>query len=89
MEQNPTPLVTPRATLSTAPDTLLVELDERRRASLARLSSTAPGKRYLARAEPDGTIILTPAVVMPAAEVQARISGMNDYLARARDATAA
>lgn len=50
-------------------DPLLIELDERRRASLGRLKTVKPGGRYLARTEPDGTIVLTPAVVLPAAEV--------------------
>lgn len=47
----------------------LVELDSRRRASLARLG--ADHRFYLARREPDGTIVLTPAVVQ--SELEARL----------------
>jgi hypothetical protein len=43
---------------------ILVELDERRRASLARLDPAH--RRYLAHAEPDGTIILRPVDLVPA-----------------------
>ncbi len=47
----------------------LVELDSRRRASLARLG---PDHRfYLASRDPDGTIVLTPAVVQ--SELEARL----------------
>jgi prophage tail gpP-like protein len=45
--------------------TTLLELDDRKRASLARI---AEHDRYLVTVEPDGTIVLTPAVVMSAAE---------------------
>ncbi len=41
--------------------TTLIELDSRKRAALGRL---AHHDRYLARVEPDGTLILTPATVM-------------------------
>lgn len=40
-----------------------VELDTRRRVSLARLVKN-PSRFYLAHDEPDGTIVLVPAVVM-------------------------
>lgn len=44
---------------------VLVELDERRRASLARIAH--PGhSRYLTRIEPDGTIIMRPVDLVPA-----------------------
>ena len=46
---------------------VLIELDARRRASLGRLGHH---DRYLGHEEPDGTIILVPAVVM--SEMQAR-----------------
>ena len=46
-------------------EAVLVELDQRRRASLGKLA-THP--RYLATVESDGTIILKPAVVMTQAE---------------------
>jgi hypothetical protein len=47
---------------------ILIELDGRRRASLARLGRPEH-RRYLARVEPDGTIVLTPARVVPADEL--------------------
>jgi hypothetical protein len=45
---------------------ILLELDERKRASLARLEPRH--SRYLASIQSDGTIVLTPAVVMSQAE---------------------
>jgi prophage tail gpP-like protein len=44
---------------------ILIELDERRRASLGRIGRHS---RYLAREEPDGTLIFEPAVVLTEAE---------------------
>ena len=49
---------------------VLIELDDRRRASLGKVGR-AEHRRYLAREEPDGTIILEPAVVMT--ETEARL----------------
>lgn len=49
---------------------VLIELDERRRVSLGRLGRPEH-RRYLAHEEPDGTLVLVPAVVMP--ESQARL----------------
>lgn len=46
---------------------LLLELDSRRRLSLG---SIARHSRYLAEVEDDGTIVLTPAVVITEAEVR-------------------
>lgn len=51
-----------------ADDRTLLDVDGRGRVSLGRL---ARHRRYLAAVEPDGTIVLTPAVVMP--EMQARL----------------
>jgi RES domain-containing protein len=48
----------------------LVELDERRRLSLGKVGKPEH-RRYLAHEEPDGTIVLVPAVVM--SESQARL----------------
>lgn len=48
---------------------VLVELDERRRLSLGKMGKPEH-RRYLAAEQPDGTIILTPAVVMT--ELEAR-----------------
>lgn len=45
--------------------TVLIEPDSRKRAALGRL---AHHNRYLAREESDGTVVLTPAVVMPKLE---------------------
>jgi hypothetical protein len=48
-----------------ASDAVLVELDQRQRASLGKIASHT---RYLATVESDGTITLKPAVVMTEAE---------------------
>lgn len=45
----------------------LIELDSRRRAAFGRIGR-AEHTRYLVTEEPDGTLILTPAVVMAAHE---------------------
>ncbi len=45
----------------------LVELDSRRRITLGRLGNPEH-ERYLVHEESDGTLVLTPAVVMPAHE---------------------
>lgn len=52
---------------------VLLEVDKRRRVSLGDLATK---QRYLAKLEPDGTIILTPAVVMPIALAQ----GIEQFL---------
>lgn len=44
-------------------DDVLVELDDRRRASLGKVGKPEH-RRYLAAEQPDGTIILTPALIM-------------------------
>lgn len=54
----------------------LIELDDRRRASLGRLGRH---RRYLAHEEPDGTLVLTPAAVMT--EAQARLLARPDVMA--------
>lgn len=58
-------------------DDVLIELDERRRVSLGRLGRPEH-RRYLAHEEPDGTLVLVPAVVMP--ESQARLLANPDLL---------
>jgi hypothetical protein len=60
----------------------LLEVDARRRVSLGAL---AEHDRYLASLEEDGTIVLTPAVVMPAAEARlhraaATAAEVDDFL---------
>jgi hypothetical protein len=47
---------------------IIVELDSRRRASLGRIGR-AEHTRYLAHEEPDGSIVLEPAVVLSELEV--------------------
>ncbi len=47
----------------------LVELDERRRLSLGKVGKPEH-RRYLAHEEPDGTIVLVPAVVMSESQVR-------------------
>jgi antitoxin YefM len=54
---------------------VLVETDDRRRVSLGRLGWH---RRYLAHDEPDGSIVLTPAVVM--SESQARLLARPDVM---------
>ena len=49
---------------------VLVELDERGRAAL-RAHGAQPGARYLATFLEDGSIVLTPAVVVTAADMAA------------------
>lgn len=46
-------------------DATLLELDERKRASLAKI---ARHSRYLVTVEPDGTLVMKPAIVMSAEE---------------------
>jgi hypothetical protein len=47
---------------------ILIELDERRRASLGRVGR-AEHRRYLAHEEPDGTIVFVPAALIPEREL--------------------
>lgn len=48
---------------------VMLELDERRRASLGRIGRPEHN-RYLVTEEPDGTIVLRPAVVLTEMEVR-------------------
>ncbi|MDP1806076.1 MAG: hypothetical protein Q8K72_12975 [Acidimicrobiales bacterium] len=50
-------------------DEVLLEVDDRRRVTLGKLGKPEH-RRYLAAEEPDGTIVLSPAVVM--SELEAR-----------------
>jgi hypothetical protein len=54
---------------------VLIELDDRRRVTLGKLGWH---RRYLAHEEPDGTLVLTPAVVMT--EAQARLLARPDVM---------
>jgi len=63
-----------------ASDPTLIELDSRRRASLAKL---AKHDRYLASEEPDGTIVLVPAVVIT--ELESRFRANADLVGQVKD----
>lgn len=56
---------------------VLIELDERRRVSFGKLGRPEH-RRYLASEEPDGTLVLVPAVVLP--ESQARLLTNSDLV---------
>lgn len=58
---------------------VLVELDERRRLSLGKMGKPEH-RRYLAAEHPDGTIVLTPAVVM--SELEVRFLANRDLVER-------
>jgi len=62
---------------------VLVELDARRRVTLGKI---ARHSRYLVREQPDGTLILEPAVVMT--ELQLKLLQRPDELAMLEDALA-
>lgn len=64
--------------------THLLEVDARGRTSLARLGGS--GRRYLARTEPNGTIVLEPAVVMT--ELEARLHANPELHAQVTEAAA-
>jgi hypothetical protein len=57
----------------------MLELDDRRRTSFGKIGRTQD-RRYLVTEEPDGTVILTPAVVL--AEHEARLLARPDILAQ-------
>jgi hypothetical protein len=61
---------------------VILELDERRRASLGRIGRPEH-RRYLVSEEPDGTIILRPAVVMT--ELEARLLANRALVERIRE----
>lgn len=60
-------------------DDVLLELDGRRRASLGRIGRPEH-TRYLVTEDPDGTLTLTPAVVI--SEVEARFLAHPELVAR-------
>jgi len=60
----------------------VIELDARRRANLARIAK-AEHERYFANVEADGTIVLTPAVVMTSFE--AKLLAHPDLAKQIRD----
>lgn len=55
--------------MSTDIDMMVIDVDSRGRVSLGKLLREGT-ERYLAHVEPDGTVILQPAVVMSAAEAK-------------------
>jgi len=57
----------------------LIELDDRRRASFGKLGRPEH-RRYLATQHPDGTIVLTPAVVI--SEMEARFLANRELVER-------
>jgi hypothetical protein len=63
-------------------DDVIVETDPRGRVSLARLGVQG-GHRYIGRIEPDGTVVLEPAIVMT--EAEARLRANPELLARIED----
>lgn len=58
----------------------VIELDDRRRVSLGKIGHHT---RYVVHEEPDGTIIMEPAVVLT--EAEARIMAMPELLAQIAD----
>jgi hypothetical protein len=56
-----------------------ITVDERRRTSLARIGRPTD-RRYLVEEFEDGTIVLTPAVLLPAVEVAALTSPVKKSL---------
>lgn len=63
----------------------VLELDERRRTNLGKFGNPEH-RRYIVTEEPDGTLILTPAVVM--AEHEARLLANRTVMARIAETTA-
>lgn len=63
-------------------DEVLLEVDDRRRVTLGKLGKPEH-RRYLAAEEPDGTIILSPAVVM--SELEARFLANTELVEQIED----
>ena len=57
----------------------LVELDDRRRVSLGKIGRPEH-TRYIVEEEPDGTLVLTPAVVM--SELEAKLLAKRELVER-------
>ena len=62
---------------------VLIELDDRRRVSLGRVGRPEH-RRYLVHEEPDGTLVLHPAVVMT--ETEARLMANPELVERLEQA---
>jgi len=69
--------------MGTTNEEVLVELDDRRRVYLAKVGDSAH-RRYLVRTESDGTMIFTPASVVPSHVL--RLLDRPDVLTAIRDA---
>jgi hypothetical protein len=61
---------------------VLLEVDDRRRVTLGKVGKPEH-RRYLAAEEPDGTIVLSPAVVM--SELEARFLANTELVERIED----
>ena len=71
----------------------LLAVDNKRRVALGRLGRSAD-THYIARDEPDGTVVLTPAVVMPSSQARfmtdpGRVEALNKAAAERHLAEAA
>lgn len=62
--------------------TTMIELDARRRTNLGRLGRKED-TRYLVEEKPDGTLVLTPAIVVPASLSAERIESIRNGIAEA------
>lgn len=62
--------------------TQMIELDARRRTSLGKVGRKEHD-RYLVDEQPDGTIVLTPAIVVPATLSEERIASIQRGIAQA------
>jgi hypothetical protein len=69
--------------METATNEVLVELDDRRRVYLSKVGRSTD-RRYLVRTQPDGTMIFTPATVIPTHVL--RLLDRPDILAAIRHA---
>lgn len=63
--------------------TQMIELDARRRTSLGKIGRKEHD-RYLVDEQPDGTIVLTPAIVVPATLSEERIASIQKGIADSR-----
>lgn len=66
--------------VTTTPNSVLVELDDRRRLALGKIGRHS---RYLVREESDGTLIFEPAIVMT--EFEARFMARTDLVEQIMD----
>ena len=62
--------------------TTTIELDARRRTSLGRIGRKQD-TRYIVDEKPDGTLVLTPAIVVPASLSAERLESIREGIAEA------